>query len=127
MRVFCFVVFLAAPLGAQWLHVPTPGVPRNADGSPNTSAPAPKTVDGKPDFSGMWVPRDVLPCDPKERGVQCTELPVTPQIANIALGLKDGLPYQPWAAELVKRRAKELGASDPHTRCLPNTFPRAWA
>lgn len=75
----------------------------------------------------MWIPRDVLPCDVAKQGVQCTELPLTPQVLNIALGLKDGLPYQPWAADLVKDRAKEAAYIDPHTHCMPPNFPRAWA
>jgi hypothetical protein len=75
----------------------------------------------------MWVARDELKCDAKERGVQCTELPLTPQVINIAAGLKDGLPYQPWAADLVKKRKTELGVNDPHTHCMPPNFPRAWA
>ena len=40
--------------GAQWLKLPTPGIPRLADGKPNLAAPAPRTADGKPDFSGLW-------------------------------------------------------------------------
>ena len=124
---FCFALFLALPAAAQWLHLPTPGVPRKADGSPNLEAPTPRTADRKPDFSGMWIARAVLPCDSKERGVQCVELPLTPQVVDIAMGLKGGLPYQPWAAELVKRREKEDGINDPHTHCMPNSFPRAWS
>ena len=38
---------------AQWLNYPTPGIPRLANGAPNLKAPAPRTPDGKPDFSGM--------------------------------------------------------------------------
>jgi len=45
---------LAVPLAAQWLHYPTPGIPRTADGKPNLSGPAPRTAEGKPDFSGVW-------------------------------------------------------------------------
>ena len=127
MRTIRLAVLLAVPAAAQWLHLPTPGIPRAADGKPNLSAPTPKTREGKPDFSGMWIPRDVLPCDQKERGVQCIELPLTPQVINIALGIKDGLPYQPWAAELVKNRAKDTAYLDPHTHCMPPNFPRAWA
>ena len=127
MRAISLAILLAMPAAAQWLHLPIPGIPRVAGGKPNLSAPTPKTREGRPDFSGMWIPRDILPCDQKERGVQCIELPLTPQLINIALGMKDGLPYQPWAAELVKNRAKDTAYIDPHTHCMPPNFPRAWA
>jgi hypothetical protein len=127
MRIIGLVVFLGVPVAAQWLHLTTPGIPRTPDGKPDLSAPAPKTYGGKPDFSGMWVPRDILPCDTKARGVQCVELPLTPQLVNFAAGLKGGLPYQPWAADLVKSRSKDVGYLDPHTHCMPPNFPRAWA
>jgi hypothetical protein len=42
------------PAAAQWLNVPTKGVPRTKDGRPNLSAPAPRKPDGKPDLSGIW-------------------------------------------------------------------------
>ena len=41
----------------QWLKLPTQGVPRNADGSPNLKAPTPRLPDGKPDFSAFGTPR----------------------------------------------------------------------
>ena len=75
----------------------------------------------------MWVPRDVLPCNVKERGVQCSELPLSPPALNFAAGLKDGLPYQPWAAESLKKRANQVAYIDPHVHCMPPNFPRAWA
>lgn len=127
MRTITFATLLAIPVAAQWINLPTPGIPRLANGKPDLNAPAPKTVAGKPDFSGMWIPRDILPCDVKERGVQCVELPLTPQVINFAAGLKDGLPYQPWAADLVKKRADDVAFIDPHVHCMPPNFPRAWA
>jgi hypothetical protein len=125
--IVLYALLLTGSAGAQWLHLSTPGIPRTSDGKPNFTAPTPQTSGGKPDFSGMWVPRDELPCNPSQRGVQCTELTLTPQLVNFALGLKDGLPYQPWAADLVKSRAKDVAYIDPHMRCMPPNFPRAWA
>jgi hypothetical protein len=127
MRIIGLVVLFAVSAAAQWLNLPTPGIPRTSDGKPDLAAPAPKASGGKPDFSGIWAPRDVLPCDAGQRGVQCTELPLTPQLTNFARGLKDGLPYQPWAADLVKSRSKEVAFLDPHVHCMPPNFPRAWA
>ncbi len=127
MRVISLVVFVALPAAAQWINLPTPGIPRTPDKKPNLAAPPPKTANGKPDLSGMWSPRDPLPCDTNERGVLCTELPLSPQTVNVATGLKGGLPYQPWAADLVKSRAKDTAVLDPHVSCMPPNFPRAWA
>jgi len=55
--VLLFIVLLSmfVSLSAQWVHYPTPGIPRTADGKPNLSAPPPKTADGKPDLSGIWA------------------------------------------------------------------------
>ena len=41
-RLIITLILLAAsaPLGAQWLRYPTPGLPRTPDGKPNLTAPA---------------------------------------------------------------------------------------
>src|SRR5262249_24844547 len=125
LRALCFVLSLSAPLSAQWIHLPSRGVPRKPGGSPNLAAPAPRTSDGKPDFSGMWIGRDTLPCKESPESIPCDQrFRQTPQVMNIGIGLKDGLPLRPSAVEVAKRRQKEI---DPHTRCMPPNFPRAWS
>jgi hypothetical protein len=106
---------LSLPLSAQWLQYPTPGVPRLPDGSPNLQAPTPRTPDGKPDFSGIWEPEKNRPCPPEG----CADMQVPLEFLNIGSSVKDGLPYQPWAAEIRKTRTEQNGKDDPVSRCLP--------
>jgi len=106
---------IAAPLSAQWLHYPTPGVPRLTNGSPNLQAPAPRAADGRPDFSGIWEPDMNRPCPPEG----CADMKVPQEFVNIGWGLKDGPPYQAWAAEARKTRMEHNGKDDPVSRCLP--------
>ena len=109
-----FFAAVQPPLFAQWLDYPTPGVPRTPDGKPNLSAPAPRTADGKPDLSGMWGWEARVPC-----GARCTDTQIGREFLNIAFSLKGGLPYQPWAAELVKRRKADNAKDDPNVYCMP--------
>ena len=106
---------------SQWLGYPTPNVPRTPDGKPNLAAPAPRLADGKPDFSGMygWINIGEW-C-----GAQCTDTQISREFINIASTLKNPLPYQPWAAELVKKRSVEQGL-DPNVHCMPRGAPRIW-
>jgi hypothetical protein len=107
--------FIAAPLCAQWLQYPTVGVPRLPNGRPNLQAPTPRTADGKPDFSGIWEPDKNRPCP----AGGCADMQVPQEFVNIGSSLKDGPPYQPWAAEARKKRAEQNGKDDPVSRCLP--------
>ena len=100
---------------AQWLDYPTPGLPRTRDGKPNLAAPAPRTRDGKPDLSGIWAWEDNRPCP----AGGCPDAKVGQEFINIGWSLKDGLPYQPWAAELVRKRRAENSKDDPQSQCLP--------
>jgi hypothetical protein len=118
----------AAPVSAQWLKYPTAGVPRTADGKANLAAATPRTADGKPDLSGIWLtdngncPRGQDP----ESLVCGAELPMSRYGINLGTGMPGGLPYQPWLVPLVKERTANNAKDDPHVRCLPDTFVRAY-
>ena len=123
------IVFVAIPAFglAQWIRYPTADVPRTAGGTANLNAPAPRLSDGKPDFSGLWHVALRNPCNPAvNRLSSCTEIGGSPLARNIGAGLPNGLPFQPWAADLAKRRAADDSRDDPHVRCLPDNPPRHW-
>jgi hypothetical protein len=90
------------PLAGQWVHYPTPGIPRTKDGKPNLSAPTPRTREGKPDFSGIWAAPDGR------------------YLENLAA---DGVEVsmQPWAAKLFQERQENEGRDRPSNQCLPHS------
>ena len=74
----------------------------------------------------MW-PSDQVPCGQmllNDQGECGERVAPSRQAVNIATGLAGGLPYQAWAAEVVKQRARTAGRDDPHTHCMPSNFPR---
>jgi hypothetical protein len=75
----------------------------------------------------MWVtaPSNALPCG---RGVvECgIELPMSREGGYMGASIAGGLPYQPWAAEAVKKNMATSSQDDPHGLCLPDTFLRAY-
>ncbi len=120
-RCFLYSIFALAwgcpTAPAQWLHYPSAGVPRTADGKPNLSAPAPRTKDGHPDLSGVWDIEHNKPCPPGG----CNDMMVGQEFTDIGWSLREqgGLPYQPWAAKLVKERMAVNGKDDPGSHCIP--------
>jgi hypothetical protein len=108
------------PLGAQWLTYATPGAPRTASGAVDLNAPPPKSADGHPDLSGIWKAEDNRPC-PREG---CDDMHIGQEFLNIGWGIKGGLPYQPWAAELARKRTADLRRDDPQALCLPTGVVR---
>jgi hypothetical protein len=128
IRVAAVLSFTAAPavLFAQWPLFPTSGVPKTADGQPNLTAPAPRAADGKPDLTGLWefVPagRENTPPPPPGNDTSAGLGPRRAgpsQFFNIGSTLKDGLPFQPWAAELRKQRTAANNQDNPDAHCLP--------
>ena len=111
---------LAVSVQAQWLGYPAKHVPRNADGTPNLSAPAPRTSDGKIDLSGVW---DAVehPDDPAG-GIEGIRSPK--YMVDVMRDFKGAVPFQPWAAELFKQRQANKMRDNPMIRCLPAGVPR---
>ncbi|MDP9055618.1 MAG: hypothetical protein M3N93_15155 [Acidobacteriota bacterium] len=72
-------------------------------------------ANGKPDLSGLWEmdPKLRLPAAVGEGDA------VSPEFIDIGLVVPGGLPYQPWAAALVKKRTAELRVNDPTSYGLP--------
>src|ERR1041385_6742048 len=126
LRAAMVPLVLATAVGigsAQWLTYPTPGIPRLPNGAPDLKAPAPRTPDGKPDFSGMWFANVPAKDYCKEKDCIQEERMAREQI-NLGIKMKDGLPYTEWSKEQMKTRRANGGREDPHTYCMPPNFPQ---
>ena len=124
--LFVVALFVSPALAsAQWLDYRTPGIPRLASGAPDLSAPAPRTLDGKPDFSGMWFAN--VPAKDYCREADCIqEERMAREQINLGIKLEGGLPYTEWSKQQMVERRANGGREDPHTYCKPPNFPRAW-
>jgi hypothetical protein len=102
-------VVVTAGLHAQWLRIPTAGIPRLPNGRADLAAPAPRTPDGRRALSGLWKP-----------------VPAR-LIGDVTTGLPPGqaLPYQPWAEAVYKQRLANLAKDDPTSNCIVGGVPRS--
>ena len=142
MRTFLAILVLSSAsgsVGAQWFTYPSPGVPRTASGAVDLTAPPPRLANGRPDLSGVWmtaepacVVRGTVPVGelrkliPPSRKCPPTTASFSRQSNNMGIDMPDGLPYQPWLAALVDQRTANQAIDDPHIRCLPDFFLRAY-
>jgi hypothetical protein len=132
------LVILATPftsprLAAQWVKYPSAGVPRKANGKLDTSAATRRMADGKPDFSGIWTTAEpnrpagvAASSNDAQNPGDASRITASRQMANIGVDLPGGLPYQPWLVPIVKERTANLAKDDPHIKCLPDNFVRAY-
>jgi hypothetical protein len=98
---------LSAPVAAQWINYPTPGIPRLPDGKPNLAAPVPRTSEGKPDLSGIW------------RAGRVSEYGYDYDVTQ-TLKPED---VQPWAEAVRLQRVQNFRKDSPLARCLPVSIP----
>ena len=82
-------------LAAQWLGVPTPGIPRNADGSPDLFAPLPRTAAGRPELTGLW------------------------RAGQVRGDLNDDSKVQAWARETMATHERNYYRDGPQMQCMP--------
>ncbi len=96
-RTLAILIILTAttPLAAQWITLPTPQIPRTADGEADLSAPAPRLADGRPDFTGLY------------------------RLSRSRSDLSDPANLQGWVRTLRDERARRFFADNPRFHCLP--------
>jgi hypothetical protein len=129
----------SASLGAQWFKVPSPRAPRTANGEVDLAAAPPRLANGRPDLSGVWMTAEpvcdiqgtapvseVLKLNPPSRKCPRRTASMSRQGINMGIDIPGGLPYQPWLAKLVDERTANQAIDDPHIRCLPDFFVRAY-
>jgi hypothetical protein len=85
----------SSPLSAQWLGMPTPGIPRTTDGAPDLDAPLPRTADGHPELGGLW------------------------RTVNESGDLRDASKIQAWALESMAAHERNYYRDGPQMQCKP--------
>jgi hypothetical protein len=137
--VILAVAGASGSLGAQWFKYPSPNAPRTASGEVDLAAAAPRLPNGKPDLSGVWMTAEpacvirgvmslaeLVKLLPPTRKCPPRTASFSRQSNNIGIDMPGGLPYQPWLAKLVDARVANQSIDDPHIRCLPDLFVRAY-
>jgi hypothetical protein len=145
--VFGILTFGSVPIAAQWPTVTESNVPRDSKGAVRGDAPTPRTSDGKPDLSGLWMHANSGP--PRGKGAAANgsaggsppggpgsfrleaptpEFPYDPKGPPVATffeagaNMEGGLPYTDWARDIRKKRTDLQARDNPDANCLPMGF-----
>ncbi|HLH29595.1 MAG TPA: hypothetical protein VKY31_00225 [Terriglobia bacterium] len=82
-------------------------MPRTPDGKIDMKAPPRRTVDGKVDLSGFWMPADNVK-----------------HLLNLAADMKpEEIPLTAWGKQVYQERIDTNGKDHPGVRCLPSGIP----
>jgi hypothetical protein len=130
----------SASLAAQWPKILDPTVPRTADGKIDYDAPTPRTPDGHPNLSGIWMYAESGPPRAKDPNVENGPLsmprlewpterfpfdPKGPPVwspDDAGANMEGGLPFTQWAKDLRKARMDTDTKDNPDSNCLPLGF-----
>ncbi len=121
-RIWMGLALVGVCVQAQWLHEPTPGAPRTADGKVNMSGPVSR-VNGKPDLSGIWQAEGT----PRGPGTLfgLGESTNSKYFRDILSDFKPGEePLTPLGAEMLRQHGQP-GVVGPSQSCLPDGVPHA--
>ena len=111
-------MLIALLLLAQWLDHPDRNIPRAKDGKPVLTAKAPKTRDGRPDLSGIWLPDNT----PGVKGTNGEPLPR--HFISVTFDMKnEDVPFTPEGAAAFRRNLAGNGKDDPGATCHPMGMP----
>ena len=131
VRTLLTALIVAAPAlaGAQWVHHPTPGLPRTADGKPDLAAPTPRTSHGRSDLSGVWqaapapIP-ELIKLVPGGQNGLGEDIP-SKYFVNLLADFPRGQePLQPKAAAHSARLSLDtVQHDDVGINCLPSGLP----
>ena len=103
---------------AQWLDHPDKTIPHTKDGKPVLTARAPKTRDGRPDLSGIWLPDNT----PGLKGTNGEPLPR--HFISITFDMKnEDVPFTAEGAAAFRKNLAGNGKDDPTSTCHPIGAP----
>ncbi len=117
----------------QWVNYRWQGVPRNKDGSLNSTAPTPRASDKHPDLSGVWHVRPtpmeewrrIAGQDAGKTSAAGMEMDTISKYAtNLFVDTPaDQIPERPEGAAVRTARLASGIRDNPSSRCLPHGIP----